>query len=118
MGRKRWTALAAALVLGGSAAAMAANDGQVRVDQLLGSDPEYRETWQDTIKGEERLPDARIDVVAVLPAQHVDRVVPDTERLVCVLAEDDVREAPALRGSPGRAESEGARAKSHGRPDR
>ncbi|MFP3409985.1 Ivy family c-type lysozyme inhibitor, partial [Pseudomonas sp. SIMBA_065] len=51
------TALAAALLMGGSAAAMAANDGQVRVDQLLGSDPEYRETWQDTIKGEERLPD-------------------------------------------------------------
>ncbi|WJN50486.1 inhibitor of vertebrate lysozyme family protein [Pseudomonas asiatica] len=57
MGRKRWTSLAAALLLGGSAAAMAANDGQVRVDQLLGSDPEYRETWQDTIEGEERLPD-------------------------------------------------------------
>ena len=57
MGRKRWTSLAAALLLGGSAAAMAANDGQVRVDQLLGSDPEYRGTWQDTIKGEERLPD-------------------------------------------------------------
>jgi len=57
MSRKLCTALAAALLLGGSAGAMAANDGQVRVDQLLGSDPEYRETWQDTIKGEERLPD-------------------------------------------------------------
>ncbi|MDD1959169.1 MAG: inhibitor of vertebrate lysozyme family protein [Pseudomonas capeferrum] len=57
MHRKLCTALAAACLLGGSAAAMAANDGQVRVDQLLGSDPEYRETWQDTIKGEERLPD-------------------------------------------------------------
>ncbi|HHJ1295503.1 inhibitor of vertebrate lysozyme family protein [Pseudomonas sp. P1B16] len=57
MRRKLCTALAAACLLGGSAAAMAANDGQVRVDQLLGSDPEYRETWQDTIKGEERLPD-------------------------------------------------------------
>jgi len=57
MSRKLCTALAAACLLGGSAAAMAANDGQVRVDQLLGSDPEYRETWQDTIKGEERLPD-------------------------------------------------------------
>ncbi|UVL04075.1 inhibitor of vertebrate lysozyme family protein [Pseudomonas sp. B21-047] len=57
MRRKLCTALAAACLLGSSAAAMAANDGQVRVDQLLGSDPEYRETWQDTIKGEERLPD-------------------------------------------------------------
>lgn len=57
MRRKLCTALAAACLLGGSAAAMAANDGQVRVDQLLGSDPEYQETWQDTIKGEERLPD-------------------------------------------------------------
>lgn len=57
MSRKLCSALAAALLLGGSTAAMAANDGQVRVDQLLGSDPEYRETWQDTLKGEERLPD-------------------------------------------------------------
>lgn len=57
MRRKLCTALAAACLLGGSAAAIAANDGQVRVDQLLGSDPEYQETWQDTIKGEERLPD-------------------------------------------------------------
>ena len=58
MSRKLSTALAAAaLMLGNSAAVLAANDGQVRVEQLLGSDPEYRETWQDTIKGEERLPD-------------------------------------------------------------
>ena len=57
MSRKLRSAVAAALLLGGSAAAMAANDGQFRVDQLLGSDPEYRETWQDTIEGEERLPE-------------------------------------------------------------
>ncbi|MNI63855.1 Inhibitor of vertebrate lysozyme precursor [compost metagenome] len=36
---------------------MTANDGQVSAYKLLGSDPEYRETWQDAIKGEERLPD-------------------------------------------------------------
>ncbi len=42
MSRMLSTALAAALLMGGSAAAIAANDGQVRVDQLLGSDPEYR----------------------------------------------------------------------------
>lgn len=57
MSRKLHTALAAALLMGSSAAALAANDGQVRANQLLVSDPEYRETWQDTIKGEERLPD-------------------------------------------------------------
>nr|VVN26164.1 Inhibitor of vertebrate lysozyme [Pseudomonas fluorescens] len=43
--------------MGGSAAAMAANDGQVRANQILGSDPEYRETWQDVVKNEERLPE-------------------------------------------------------------
>ncbi|CAK9891963.1 MULTISPECIES: inhibitor of vertebrate lysozyme family protein [Pseudomonas] len=50
-------ALVAALIMGGSAAAMAANDGQVRANQILGSDPEYRETWQDVVKNEERLPE-------------------------------------------------------------
>ena len=57
MSRMLCKALAIALILGGSAAAMAANDGQVRVSQLLGTDPEYRETWQDTLKDEERLPE-------------------------------------------------------------
>ncbi|UVM56083.1 inhibitor of vertebrate lysozyme family protein [Pseudomonas sp. B21-012] len=50
-------ALVAVLIMGGSAAAMAANDGQVRANQILGSDPEYRETWQDVVKNEERLPE-------------------------------------------------------------
>ncbi len=49
--------IAAALLMGGSAMAMAANDGQARVNQLLGSDPEYRSTWTSVIKKEERLPD-------------------------------------------------------------
>lgn len=49
--------LAAALLMGGCAMAMAANDGQARVNQLLGSDPEYRQTWTSVIKKEERLPD-------------------------------------------------------------
>ncbi|MHC6223266.1 inhibitor of vertebrate lysozyme family protein [Pseudomonas sp. X10] len=57
MTRTLCTALATALLLGGGAAAMAANDGQVRVNQLLGTDPEYRETWQDVVKKEERLPE-------------------------------------------------------------
>ncbi|QBF24517.1 hypothetical protein EXN22_02000 [Pseudomonas tructae] len=50
-------ALVVALMMGGSAVAMAANDGQVRANQILGSDPEYRETWQDVVKNEERLPE-------------------------------------------------------------
>lgn len=49
--------VAAALLLGGSAMAMAANDGQMRVNELLTADPQYRETWQGVVKKEERLPE-------------------------------------------------------------
>jgi len=49
--------LAAALLLGGAATAMAANDGQTRVNELLNSDPQYRETWQEVVEKEERLPE-------------------------------------------------------------
>jgi hypothetical protein len=49
--------LAAALLLGGSAMAIAANDGQARVSELLNSDPQYRETWTKVVKKEERLPE-------------------------------------------------------------
>ncbi|RON42635.1 inhibitor of vertebrate lysozyme family protein [Pseudomonas frederiksbergensis] len=49
--------LAAALLLGGSAMAIAANDGQARVNELLSSDPQYRETWTKVVKKEERLPE-------------------------------------------------------------
>lgn len=52
-----YRALAGALMVGACTAAMAANDGQVRTSQLLGSDPEYRDTWQKVVKKEERLPD-------------------------------------------------------------
>ena len=38
--------LVAALLLGGGTMAMAANDGQMRVNQLLKADPQYVETWQ------------------------------------------------------------------------
>ena len=47
--------LAAALLLGGSGLAMAANDGQARANDLLNTDPQYRETWQGVVKKEERL---------------------------------------------------------------
>jgi hypothetical protein len=49
--------LAAALLLGGGAMAMAANDGQARANELLNSDPQYRETWTKVVKKEERLPE-------------------------------------------------------------
>jgi len=54
--------LAAALLLGGtilgtSATAVAANDGQTRVNELINADPQYRETWQGVVKKEERLPE-------------------------------------------------------------
>jgi len=49
--------LAAALLLGGSTLALAANDGQMRANQLLEADPQYRETWQQVVKKEERLPE-------------------------------------------------------------
>lgn len=49
--------LAAALLMGGSAMATAANDGQARVNELLSTAPEYRETWIEVVKKEERLPD-------------------------------------------------------------
>ncbi|MBJ9974558.1 inhibitor of vertebrate lysozyme family protein [Pseudomonas sp. S75] len=51
------TVLAAALMMGGVTGALAANDGQMRVSQLLGSDGEYRQSWKKAIQGEERLPE-------------------------------------------------------------
>ncbi|MBC3232806.1 inhibitor of vertebrate lysozyme family protein [Pseudomonas lurida] len=50
-------AITAALLLGGSGLAMAANDGQSRANELLSADPQYRETWQGVVKKEERLPE-------------------------------------------------------------
>lgn len=54
---KHFSALALALLGGASALASAANDGQSRVNELLSSDPEYRQTWSSVVKKEERLPD-------------------------------------------------------------
>ncbi|MBF8778734.1 inhibitor of vertebrate lysozyme family protein [Pseudomonas fulva] len=59
----------AVALLGCSATALAANDGQVRVNQLLGSDQEYRETWQGVVKGQERLPDWVINLSGSSPQQ-------------------------------------------------
>lgn len=54
---KHFYALTLALLTSASASAMAANDGQSRVNELLSSDPEYRQTWSAVVKKEERLPD-------------------------------------------------------------
>lgn len=55
--RKHFHAMTLALLTSASAMAMAANDGQARVNELLSSDPEYRQTWSSVVKKEERLPD-------------------------------------------------------------
>lgn len=68
--------LAAALLLGGSAMAMAANDGQTRVNELLGSDPQYRETWQGVVKQEERLPEWVMNLSGT-PEQQMNAVTED-----------------------------------------
>ncbi|MFJ4144900.1 inhibitor of vertebrate lysozyme family protein [Pseudomonas sp. NPDC089734] len=57
--------LAAALLMGGSAMAMAANDGQARVSELLSSAPEYRQTWMKVVQKEERLPEWIINLSGV-----------------------------------------------------
>lgn len=82
-------ALAGALLAGAGTLALAANDGQVRANELLGSDPEYQQTWQDTIKGEERLPDWVINLSGSAPLQ-MSAVTEDGEQyLVGPLCETD-----------------------------
>lgn len=89
MGRMLPKLLVTALLLGGGTAAMAANDGQARVNQLLGSDPEYRQTWQKTIKDEERLPEWVINLSGS-SAQQMSAVTEDGDRyLVGPLCEAD-----------------------------
>lgn len=55
--RMSFHSLAAALLMGGSAMALAANDGQSRANELLSTSPEYRQTWAKVIQKEERLPE-------------------------------------------------------------
>ncbi|WP_416194740.1 inhibitor of vertebrate lysozyme family protein [Pseudomonas sp. AH2] len=54
---RSWQTLAAAICLSGSALAVASNDGQTRVSDLLSSSPDYRQAWMGVVKKEERLPD-------------------------------------------------------------
>lgn len=67
--------LAAALLLGGSGLAMAANDGQARANDLLNTDPQYRETWQGVVKQEERLPEWVINLSGT--AEQMNAVTED-----------------------------------------
>lgn len=61
--------LIVAMLLGSSAMVSAANDGQARVNQLLASSTEYRDTWTDVVKSEERLPDWIINLSGTSPEQ-------------------------------------------------
>ncbi|WP_064116590.1 inhibitor of vertebrate lysozyme family protein [Pseudomonas fluorescens] len=71
--------LAAALLLGGSAMAMAANDGQTRVNELLSSDPQYRQTWEGVVKKEERLPEWVMNLSGT-PDQQMNAVTEDGDK--------------------------------------
>ncbi|QAX82560.1 hypothetical protein C2E19_01315 [Pseudomonas sp. DTU12.3] len=71
--------LAAALLLGGSAMTMAANDGQARVNELLSSDPQYRQTWEGVVKKEERLPEWVMNLSGT-PDQQMNAVTEDGDK--------------------------------------
>ncbi|WP_339432357.1 MULTISPECIES: inhibitor of vertebrate lysozyme family protein [unclassified Pseudomonas] len=71
--------LAAALLLGGSAMAMAANDGQTRANELLSSDAQYRETWVGVVKKEERLPEWVMNLSGT-PDQQMTAVTEDGDK--------------------------------------
>lgn len=70
--------LAAALLLGGSATAMAANDGQTRANELLNTDPQYRKTWQEVVEKEERLPEWVMNLSG--DAEQMNAVTEDGEQ--------------------------------------
>lgn len=57
MVRKHFQAMTLVLLTSASAMAMAGKDGQARVNELLSSNAQYRDTWTSVIKKEERLPD-------------------------------------------------------------
>ncbi|MBH3426574.1 inhibitor of vertebrate lysozyme family protein [Pseudomonas alkylphenolica] len=82
-----YNALAAALLVGGSGWAMAASDGQVRVNQLLASDPEYQSTWQKVVEKEERLPEWVLNLSGVSEQQMSGEVEDGDKFLVGPLCE-------------------------------
>lgn len=70
--------LAAPLLLGGAATAMAANDGQTRANELLNTDPQYRKTWQEVVEKEERLPEWVMNLSG--DAEQMNAVAEDGEQ--------------------------------------
>lgn len=58
-----------ALLLGlaGAQALAADTDAQHRLNELLGSDPEYQETWQELVKDESRLPEWVMNLSGTAP---------------------------------------------------
>jgi hypothetical protein len=66
--------LLAALLLGGSAAALAANtDGQFRLNELLASDSAYQQSWRKLVQEESRLPEWVINLDGIAsPMQGLD----------------------------------------------
>jgi len=94
-------AIVAALLLGGSGLAMAANDGQSRANELLSADPQYRETWQGVVKKEERLPEWVMNLSGT--AEQMNAVEEDGDKyLVGPLCEtaDMPEQAPDRRLQP------------------
>ena len=80
-------ALAAALLVGSSAMALAANDGQSHANQLL-SDPDYREAWQQVVKKEERLPEWVMNLSGA-----AEQTTPNTPRIGAALSLDQLEKA-------------------------
>lgn len=61
--------IAMGLSIAGGTMAMAANDGQARVNELLSSGSEYRNTWQSVVESEERLPEWILNLSGTSPEQ-------------------------------------------------
>jgi hypothetical protein len=61
--------IAMGLSIAASTMAMAANDGQARVNELLSSSSEYRNTWQSVVESEERLPEWILNLSGISPEQ-------------------------------------------------
>ncbi|MBD9502565.1 inhibitor of vertebrate lysozyme family protein [Pseudomonas sp. BGr12] len=68
--------LLSAVLLGAGAQALAAEadkDAQYRLNELVASDPQYRDTWQSVVKDESRLPDWVMNLSGTAtPMQAVD----------------------------------------------
>jgi len=76
---RSFKAMAAALLMGSSAMVLAGNDGQVRANELL-NDPDYRQTWQQVVQKEERLPEWVINLSG--SAEQMNAVTEDGDPYV------------------------------------